>query len=66
MSLSRKDVSDTWPVACFLSGSSNQKVLPLPGVLFRPIWPPIISTSCLDMVVPSPVPPYRRVVESSA
>jgi hypothetical protein len=49
-----------------LKGSSNQNVLPFPGVLFKPICPPIISTSCFEMVVPSPVPPYRRVVVSSA
>ena len=28
--------------------------------------PPIISTSCLEIASPSPVPPYLRVVEASA
>ncbi len=30
------------------------------------ISPPISSTSCFDMVMPSPVPPNFRVVEPSA
>ena len=28
--------------------------------------PPIISTSCLHIASPSPVPPYLRVVDASA
>jgi hypothetical protein len=44
----------------------NENLDPSPGVLLRPSWPPIISTSRLAMVKPSPVPPYLRVVEPSA
>jgi hypothetical protein len=40
--------------------------LPLPGSLSTQISPPIISTRRLDMVNPSPVPPYFLVVELSA
>ena len=39
---------------------------PSPGVLSTQIRPPISSTSRLQMVRPSPVPPYLRVVEPSA
>ena len=42
------------------------KVVPRPGLLATRISPPIISTSRLLMVRPSPVPPYLRVVEVSA
>ena len=34
----------------------NLKVLPFPGSLSTQIFPPIISTSCLEMASPSPVP----------
>ena len=44
----------------------NQNVLPLPGSLCTPIVPPIISTISFEIVVPSPVPPNRRVIDSSA
>ena len=37
-----------------------------PSRLSTAIVPPIISTSCLEMARPSPVPPYLRVVELSA
>ncbi len=57
ISLSRNEASAACPVVCFFKGRSNQNVLPFPGVLFSPICPPIISTSCFEMVVPSPVPP---------
>ena len=43
----------------------NQNVEPLPSSLSTPIWPPIISTSRLQMARPSPVPPYLRVVDAS-
>ena len=39
------------------NGIVSQKVLPSPGVLRTPTRPPIISTSCLVMASPSPVPP---------
>ena len=44
----------------------NEKVLPWPGSLSTQIFPPIISTNRLQMVNPSPVPPYSRVVDESA
>ena len=44
----------------------NQKVLPLPGSLSAQMAPPISSTSLLEIVSPSPVPPKRRVVDPSA
>ena len=44
----------------------NQNVLPLPGAPVAPISPPIISTSSRQMLSPSPVPPWVRVVEASA
>ena len=37
-------------------GSSIQNVLPTPSSLSTPMLPPIISTSCLVMVSPIPVP----------
>ena len=44
----------------------NQKVEPSPSRLSSPIFPPIFSTSCLEMANPRPVPPYLRVVDTSA
>ena len=44
----------------------NQKVEPSPSWLSSPILPPILSTSCLEMANPRPVPPYLRVVDTSA
>ena len=41
-------------------------VLPLPASLSTQRRPPISCTSCDEMVRPSPVPPYVRVVEPSA
>ena len=41
-------------------------VLPAPRRLDTVIEPPIMATSCEEMVSPSPVPPYLRVVELSA
>ena len=43
-----------------IAGSVNQKVLPRPGVLSTPIAPPIVSTRCLTIERPSPVPPMSR------
>ena len=43
----------------------NQKVLPSPNTLLTPMSPPMSSASRLQMVRPSPVPPYLRVVELS-
>src|SRR5438270_3225542 len=49
------------------NGSSNQKVAPGPGLLLEvPILPPMISTNCLLIVSPRPVPPKRRRVVPSA
>ena len=47
-------------------GRVAQKVLPLPKELSTPISPPITSVSLREIASPSPVPPYRRVVEASA
>lgn len=44
----------------------KQNVAPLPASLSTVIFPPIISTSCAQIVNPNPVPPYFRVVEESA
>ena len=44
----------------------NQKVEPTPSADSTWIVPPIISTSCLLMARPRPVPPCLRVVEPSA
>jgi hypothetical protein len=44
----------------------NQNVLPFPASLSTPTWPPMRSTSFLQMASPSPVPPNRRVVDASA
>mmetsp|Transcript_23833 Transcript_23833/g.61890 ORF Transcript_23833/g.61890 Transcript_23833/m.61890 type:complete len:295 (+) Transcript_23833:3818-4702(+) len=44
----------------------NQKVLPWPGLLWMPMLPFIMPTSCLQMASPRPVPPKRRVVLASA
>ncbi|EKD28734.1 MAG: hypothetical protein ACD_79C00229G0001 [uncultured bacterium] len=40
----------------------NQNLEPSPSLLSKPIVPRINSTSFLEMEVPSPVPPYLRVV----
>ena len=49
-----------------LSGSENEKVLPLPTSLSSSSFPFIRDTSWRLIVRPSPVPPKRRVVEPSA
>ena len=41
-------------------------VLPAPTVLSAQILPPINSTKRFEMAKPRPVPPYLRVVETSA
>ena len=51
---------------CFSNLAVNQNVEPCPSTLRTPIFPPIISTSCLEIARPNPVPPYLRVVEPSA
>src|SRR5277367_4857451 len=48
------------------TGTVKKKVVPEPGVLSSQIRPPIISTNRFEMVSPSPVPPYLRVVVPSA
>ena len=47
------------------STTPNWNVLPRPGVLSTQMRPPISSTSCAQIVRPSPVPPNLRVVEPS-
>src|SRR5438034_2335983 len=47
------------------NGISNQKVLPVPGVLMTPIAPPIASISRLEIASPKPVPPKRRLMLAS-
>ena len=44
----------------------NQKQLPVPISLVKPIWPSIRSTNFLHSTNPKPVPPYLRVMEASA
>src|SRR5437868_5171357 len=48
------------------SARVNENLDSLPAVLSTWIVPPISPTSCLEIASPSPVPPYRRVVEASA
>ncbi len=48
-------------LVCFGSRSRTRNVLPCPGVLSTAIVPPISTTSCRQIVRPSPVPPWRRV-----
>ena len=43
----------------------KEKVLPLFCSLSTLISPPIISTNCLEIANPNPVPPYFRAVELS-
>ena len=43
--------------------ATKWKRLPRPASLSTQMRPPISSTSCAEIVRPSPVPPYRRVVE---
>ena len=49
-----------------IKGRRIQKRLPRPSSLSTPIAPPIKRVSSREMVVPRPVPPKRRVVDSSA
>src|SRR2546430_12707623 len=51
--------------SCLSNFAVNQNAEPLPRVLSTPIWPPIISTNCLEIARPRPVPPYLRVVDPS-
>ena len=50
----------------FISGASNQNVEPRPTSDTTSMRPPIRSTMRRQIARPSPVPPYRRVVEASA
>ena len=53
-------------VATIPNRATKWNWLPLPGSLSSHMRPSIISTSCVEMVRPRPVPPYRRVVDASA
>ena len=44
----------------------NANVLPSPAVLLASSSPPMRSLSSREIASPSPLPPYRRVVETSA
>ena len=44
----------------------NQNVEPSPYSLSKPILPFISSANLFDIVSPSPVPPYLRVVDEYA
>ncbi len=46
--------------------SSTAKVLPFPGSLATVIRPPMMETRRLQIAKPNPLPPKRRVVETSA
>ena len=48
------------------NGSVTMNSLPTPGSLSTAMRPPINSTRCLTIESPRPVPPKRRVMESSA
>ena len=48
------------------AGKVNRKREPWPGVLSQDRFPPISCASCREIVSPSPVPPYSRVVDPSA
>ena len=47
-------------------GSVTMNVDPLPTLLVTSMEPPSILQKWRDMVSPSPVPPYFRVVDASA
>ena len=47
-------------------GIVTKNVLPSPGTLLTIIFPPIASDSFLEIDKPRPVPPKRRVIETSA
>ncbi len=62
----RVSTARTGAVSPCSSGSVNQNVDPWPRNAGHADWPSISSTSCLTIARPRPVPPNRRVVESSA
>ena len=47
------------------SGTLNQNVEPLPGLLVQPISPPSSSMMVLQIESPRPVPPISRVMAVS-
>src|SRR6266540_4415851 len=49
-----------------VTGSENENVDPSPGLDSTQIRPPCNSTMRFEMVRPSPVPPFSRVVDDSA
>ena len=49
-----------------VAGMVKWNVVPRPGALSSHILPPDSSTIRREMVRPSPVPPWRRVVDPSA
>ncbi len=49
-----------------VKSSSKEKTVPRPGSLSTSMLPPMNSTSLLEMLRPSPVPPYFLVIELSA
>ena len=65
-SQSGRVISVSWGATRVPSRTVNQKVLPCPGVLSTPIVPPMAAVRRWEMARPKPVPPYFRVVESSA
>ena len=60
------NVGHYYPSAGHLPGYGRLEIEPPPGRVSPLISPPIISTSRLHSVRPSPVPPYLRVVDPSA
>src|SRR5262249_25922891 len=57
---------DAAPVAAVVrTGSSMRNVDPLPSVDSTQMRPPCISTICLAMARPNPVPPLALVIELS-
>ncbi len=55
----------TWSSPTGQACTEKWKVEPVPGVLLTPMRPPISSTRCLQIMRPSPVPPWTRAVEVS-
>ena len=55
--LARSSPSEALSASTTPKGSTKRNSEPRPGLLWTTISPPISSTSCLEMLKPSPVPP---------
>ena len=57
---------DRLALAQVSNGTAKENALPSPSLLATQMRPPINSTSCFEIVSPSPEPPNLRVVDKSA